>query len=93
MHDDNRIEVNVGVGGDLGKRTQHLERRSVSRLYWQLRSTHVTHVSTRITVETMNNDNSTLNLGRIDTLAIGSQRLVVNESEVVVYSAGSLTQK
>jgi hypothetical protein len=52
-----------------------------------IQTTYVAHVGTRITVETVDNNNSTLNFGCIDTLAIGSQRLVVNESEVVVYSS------
>jgi hypothetical protein len=52
-----------------------------------IRTTYVTHVSTSITVEAMDDDNSTLDLGSYDTLAVGSKRLIVNESEVVVYSS------
>jgi hypothetical protein len=52
-----------------------------------IQMTYVTHIGTCITVETVNDDNSTLDLGPIDTLAVGSKRLIVNESEVVVYSS------
>ena len=48
--------------------------------------THVTHVSTGITVETMDDDHSALDLRRHNTLAVRSKRLVVNESEIVVLS-------
>jgi hypothetical protein len=51
-----------------------------------IRTTYITHVCTCITVETVDDNDSTLDLVCIDTLAIGSKRLIVNESEVVVRS-------
>jgi hypothetical protein len=53
-----------------------------------IRTTYIAHIGTCITVETVDNNDSTLDLGWVDTLAVWSKRLIVNEGEVVVRSGG-----